>query len=261
MEVYATKLQSAYKTNAMKTITLFACIIISLATKAQQPFFQTVKVEYEKTTYVHQLIKEIDPEWFEWTKDKTEPIQLRYFDLIADSGQSLFRPGREVNKTRRGAFDLADTKNTVYTNFSSGLSTSQKPVFEETFIVEDSLSRIQWKLTADTRTIAGFECRKAIGIMNDTIGVFAFYADELMMPAGPESVHGLPGLILGLSIPRLHTTWFATKVEVNGVNMSQVKAPAGKGKKVTKATLQQQLQRVLKNWGKEGEKMVINFII
>lgn len=245
----------------MKIFPFLAFIFISLAAKAQQPFFHTVKVEYEKTTYVHQLIKEIDPEWFEWIKDKTDPTQIRYFDLIADSTQSLFRPGRELSRSRRGAFDLADTKNTVYTNFKEGVSTSQKPVFEETFFVEDSLSRIQWKLTADTRNIAGFECRKAVGIMDDTIGVFAFYADELMVPGGPESVHGLPGLILGMSIPRLHTTWFATKVEVNGVNMTSVKAPAGKGKKVNKVSLHQQLDRVLKNWGKEGEKMVINFII
>jgi GLPGLI family protein len=52
--------------------------------------------------------------------------------------------------------------------------------------VEDSLLKIKWKITADTRNIAGFECRKAVGILFDTVAVFAFYTDELMISGGPE---------------------------------------------------------------------------
>lgn len=228
---------------------------------AQSTFFHTVKVEYEKTVYVHQLAKEIDQEWYDWIRDKIPASKVSYFELTADSTHSIFKPGREVNSAQRGFMDISETKNVVYTHFRNGVATSQKPVFEETFFVEDSLSRIKWKLTADTRTIAGYECRKAVGIMDDSVGVFAFYADELMIPGGPESVHGLPGLILGMGIPRLHATWFATKVEVNGVNLSAVKPPAGKGKKVNKSALHQQLDKVLKNWGSYGGKMVLNFII
>jgi GLPGLI family protein len=229
--------------------------------KAQQTFFQTVKVEYEKTVYVHQLAKEIDQEWYDWIKDKTPPSTQSYHDFIADANQSLFKPGREVASNKRGFMNITDTKNQVFTDFQTGLTTSFKPVFEENFLVEDSVARIQWRLTSDTRIIAGYECRKAVGIMDDSVGIYAFYADELMIPGGPESVHGLPGLILGLSIPRLHATWFATKVEVNGVNTSIVKQPTGKGKKVDKKSLQQQLDKVLKNWGNYGTKMVVNFII
>ena len=106
----------------------------------------------------------------------------------------------------------------------------KKPVFEETFLVQDSLVKIKWKLTADTRLIAGFECRKAIGIIDDSIAVFAFYTDEILITGGPEGIQGLPGMILGVGIPRLHTTWFATKVEVNGVTTDKI-TPATKGKK------------------------------
>ncbi len=91
-------------------------------------------------------------------------------------------------------------------------------MFEETFLIEDSLLKIKWKLTPDTRTIAGYECRKAVGILSDTITLFTFYTDELMITGGPEGIHGLPGMILGIGIPRLHTTWFATKVEINNIN-------------------------------------------
>ena len=126
--------------------------------------------------------------------------------------------------------------------------------------MDDSLAKINWKITADTRLIAGFECRKAVGIIHDTIAIFAFYTDELLIQGGPESIHGLPGMILGMGVPRLHTTWFATKVEVNNVNMNSV-IPATKGKKVNYKTMIESIDKVLKNWGSYGKNMVLNFMI
>ena len=137
---------------------------------------------------------------------------------------------------------------------------AQKPVFEETFLVEDSLPKVTWKITADTRNIAGFECRKAVGIIDDSVAVFAFYTDEILVTGGPESLQGLPGMILGLGVPRLHTTWFATRVEVNGVNMGVVK-PATKGKKLSRQEMIGQLDDVLKNWGSYGKSLRYNFVI
>jgi GLPGLI family protein len=151
-------------------------------------------------------------------------------------------------------------KNVVYTDYKTETSVSQKPVFEETFLVQDSLQKIKWKITPDIRTIAGFDCRKAIGIVDDTIAVFAFYTDQIMITGGPESIHGLPGMILGVGIPRLHTTWFATKVEVNNINMAPV-VPATKGKKVNRSTMMQQLDKVLRQWGNYGNKMIVTFAI
>jgi GLPGLI family protein len=49
----------------------------------------------------------------------------------------------------------------VYNDYLTGTTISQKPVFEKTFLMQDSLAKIKWRLTPDTRTIAGFECRKA----------------------------------------------------------------------------------------------------
>lgn len=247
----------------MQLLKLFVLLLAGLPFfgNTQQRFFNTVKVEYEKTVYVHQLAKEIDQEWYEWIRDKMPAANISYYDLVADKDQSLFKPGREVSGKRQGFMDISETKNQVYTNYTAGITTSLKPVFEETFLVEDSLARIKWKLTADTRIIAGYECRKAVGVMDDSVGVFAFYAEEILMPGGPESIHGLPGLILGMGIPRLHATWFATKVEVNGVNTALLKAPQSKSKKVNKLALYQQLDKVLKNWGSYGGKMILNFII
>ena len=90
---------------------------------------------------------------------------------------------------------------------------SQKTVFEQTFLVEDTLRRIKWKITDETRPIAGFNCRRANALIMDSICVVAFYTDEILTTGGPESFSGLPGMILGIALPHEHITWFATKVE------------------------------------------------
>jgi GLPGLI family protein len=90
--------------------------------------------------------------------------------------------------------------------------------------------------------------------------VFAFYSEELMVNGGPENISGLPGMILGMGVPRLHATWFATKVEVFNVNMKPV-IPATKGKKVNRVAMLQSLNNVIKRWGTYGGKMIIHFQI
>jgi len=116
------------------------------------------------------------------------------------------------------------------------------------------------KLTSDVRTIAGYDCRKAVGILHDSIAIFAFYTDELLINGGPEGIQGLPGMILGMGIPRLHATWFASKVEVFDINMNKV-APASKGKKVNRSTMIKSLETIARDWGPYGSKLLVNFII
>ena len=234
--------------------------LLSISAKAQTQFYGTVKVEFEKTLSVHAYYKELDPEWYDFIKANLPQKVISYHEFIGDSTKSLYRPGREAVLDMRSAFRPIADKNVVYNDYKSGIRVSQKPVYEETFLVQDSLRTIKWKLTPDTRTIAGFECRKAVGILDDSIAVFAFYTDELMISGGPEGINGLPGMILGVGVPRLHTTWFATKVEVFDINLKPV-VPATKGKKVTRAEMMQALDKVLRQWGTYGSKMIVNFAI
>ena len=243
---------------AFVMVIIFA--VSGLIAHGQQTFFPTIKVEFEKTISVQQLYKDLDPEWYERIKDRIPATNLSYYDFIGDSSRSIYKPGKEMPVDPRTWYRPVADKNIVYSDFVKGTTVSQKPVFEETFLMEDTLLKINWKLTADVRTIAGYDCRKAVGIVNDSIAVFAFYTDELMVPGGPEGIHGLPGMILGVGIPRLHATWFATKVQVFDVNMKPV-VPATKGKKVTRTAMVQQLDKVLKEWGTYGSKLIINFVI
>lgn len=244
----------------MKKVIFSLLIIVPALLNAQTNFFGKVNIEYEKVLSVHQLMKQIEPEWFEESKDHM-PVELKsYFSFTGDSTHSVFKQTKEAVVPPGMWFRSIADENTVYNDYTTGRTITQKPVFEETFLVDDSLLNIKWRITSDTRNIAGFECRKAVGIIYDTVAIFAFYTDEIMISGGPEGIHGLPGMILGVGIPRIHTTWFATKVEVNGVNMSAVK-PMTKGKKVDRQTMTQSLSKVLTNWGSYGKNLVLNFVI
>jgi GLPGLI family protein len=243
---------------------VFAVIIIasSITLNGQERFFATIKVEFEKTTSVRQLMKDLEENssWYEQMKDRYPVSQINYYNFTGDTSKSIYQPGKEAVIDPRNFYRTYGDQNIVFTDYKRGISIAQKPVFEETFLVEDSLSKIKWKITADTRTIAGYNCRKAVGLLNDSITVFAFYCDELLINGGPEGIQGLPGMILGVGIPRLHATWFATKVEVFDVNMSKVN-PATKGKKVNRSSLMTTLNVLAKEWGTYGSKLLVNFII
>lgn len=243
-------------------LTMAGAVAIVTTASGQARFFSSIKVEYEKTTSVRQLMKDLQENnsWYEQNKDRYPVSVLSYYEFTGDTAHSIYKPGKDVPADPRMWWRPVADKNVVYNDYRTGKTISQKPVFEETFLMEDSLLKIKWKITNDLRTIAGFDCRKAIGIINDSIAVFAFYSDELLINGGPEGVHGLPGMILGLGIPRLHATWFATRVEVFDVNMKPVTAPT-KGKKVNRSELMTRLGKLADEWGTYGSKLLVNFAI
>lgn len=243
-----------------KLLFFFTISCIAFHLKAQTNFYGSVQIEYEKTLSVQQLIKQVEPEEYDRYKDHI-PVEIKsYFTFTGDSTHSIYKQSRAAVIPTNMWFEAIADENVVYNDYKAGKTITQKPVFEQTFLVEDSMLNIKWKITSDTRNIAGFECRKAIGIMDDTIAIFAFYTDEIMISGGPEGIHGLPGMILGIGIPRIHTTWFATKVEVSGLKMTKV-VPETKGKKVKRKEMMDMIKKALNEWGGYGKNLVLNYLI
>lgn len=143
------------------------------------------------------------------------------FDLYFDQTHSLYQPTNpDINFSRTFQIPIA-YKNKVFSNFETNQATTEKVVFEKSFLINDSIKKIKWKLTEETREIAGYDCHRANGLIFDSVYVVAFYTDEVLTEGGPESFNGLPGMILGIAIPYQHITIFATSVK--GLDTSQVK--------------------------------------
>jgi GLPGLI family protein len=140
-------------------------------------------------------------------------------------------------------------------DYANSSITAAKNIYEEHFLIKDSLSRHQWRIGTEVRTIAGYTCRKAVTRICDSVYVVAFYTDEIPVSGGPEQMGGLSGMILELAVPRLYTTWVATKVDVVTVKDEELKLTV-KGKQVNHAGLEKRLLDGLKDWGKYGHKQL-----
>ena len=220
-------------------------------------FISQGKIEYQRSINIHaQLSKDDEGEWSELQKKSSSHFKTAYFDLLFNRNKSLYRPGRESNDKDNSMWIQAPAQNNIiYSDLDNAKGISQKNIFEELFLVQDSLRKIKWKITAETRNIAGFSCRRANAIIMDSIYVVAFYTDEILTSGGPESFTGLPGMILGVSLPHEHVSWFATKVEAISVPDNQL-APPVKGKKTDNNNLTETVRRGMKDWGKEGQRFM-----
>ncbi len=231
-------------------ISLFCLAAFAIKAHAQNTIFLTEgKIEFEKRVNQYALMDDGDS-WNDLQKKTMPKFKVSYFDLLFTHNKTIYQPGRENpdNNNQMWGESLA-SENVIYADLDSSRAISQKKVFEELFLIQDSTRQIKWKITDENRVIAGFQCRRANAIIMDSIYVVAFYTDDIIAAGGPESFTGLPGMILGISLPHQHVTWFATKVSAQPVTMAQLKIPV-KGKKVTNTTLKESLKERMKDWGK-----------
>lgn len=244
----------------MKKSLLALFCIAYITTTVQAQFILKGKIEFEKTVNLHKRMEMGDEGWGAEMKKNTPEYRHTYFNLLFTDGKTIYQPGRESNEKANPWWDGPASENIIYTDVASGNFTASKQVFDQAFLVQDSLHKYKWKITNETRKIAGFECRKATTVIMDSVFVVAFYTDEIVTSGGPESFNGLPGMILGVVMPRLFTNWYATKIELEEVKESAL-TPPKKGKKTDIPGLQLQVQKSLKDWGNWGTKYMWQILI
>ena len=221
-------------------ILLLVCCLFS---QAQTQFITSGKIEFEKKVNMHKRMG--DGMWADQMKSKLPQFSTTYYDLRFNEHESTYRIGKDAGDDpwKKMWGDGDEDNDVTYNNYDSGHTVTTKQIFEKLYRLDDSLLNIEWKITNDTRTIAGFECRKAVGRFLDTMYVVAFYTEEIVAPAGPGNYNGLPGMILGIAFPRFSTTIFATKLELATPKPTEL-APLNKGKKVTRTEMFAQIKEV-----------------
>ncbi|MEP7372673.1 MAG: GLPGLI family protein [Chitinophagaceae bacterium] len=246
----------------MKKIFLFTTtLMIIVSVRSQTVFIRSGKIEFERKTNSHRLFFSGETDsWVEEFKKLVPQFRTDYFDLVFTGNKTLYKPGKEPEVEKTGFFESPAMENIVFNDFARQASVSQKKFYDAEFLLSDSTKAIKWKLEPETRTIAGFECKKAITKICDSVVVVAFYTDQIITPGGPESFNGLPGMILGLAVPRLYTTWFATKLEnISPADEGKLMAPV-KGKKAAAKDMINKVADVVKNWGEKYRDRSIWFI-
>lgn len=252
--------------NLITTVCCF-CIVIGCCLAQETHFVSSGIIEFEKKSNMFALIsKEINKDNEDWVakpfeeyKKNNPQFKIAKSTLRFGHNKTLFTPIEDDEK-RNGFFntEMANQNSTIYTDFNTGLSTAQKTVFEQTFLLKDTTRKINWKITDETRDIAGYPCRRANAIVMDSIYVVAFYTDKILVTGGPESFTGLPGMILQLALPHENVSWIATKVTEIPITETEI-APPKKGKAVNNQSFRETLNKALKDWGTWGHSYLKAF--
>lgn len=243
-------------------------ILISILFCAQKASFAQVKfissghIEYEKRINQFSFYDKEDDEspWvLEMKKVFPKMVSETYF-LDFNENKSVFKLAKENTEIKYMWGRKPSETDVTVKDVKNNQISLQRDIFEQTYLVKDSLQKYEWKISNETRVIAGFECKKAVTKICDSVYIVAFYTDEITVSSGPESFGGLPGMILGLAVPRLQVTWFATKIDLKEPTEAMLN-PKQKGKTVTWDAYQKDLNKAMRDWGKYGSKVMWNSLL
>ncbi|TDX01013.1 GLPGLI family protein [Dinghuibacter silviterrae] len=246
----------------MRHFLTIALLVFSLPVFAQDSsgtvrFIQAGTIEYERKENLRNEFTG-DGDFADEIRKNMPENKITWFNLYFSGNHSLFEPGRE-NPDNVRMWDAPGSTNIVYADRDTRRQVSQKQMWGSTLLLSDSLRTLHWRITADTRVIAGFECHRATTVIMDSVFVVVFYTDEILSPAGPESFGDLPGMILGMVIPKLHTSWYATKVVLG--EPKQPMQPPKKGQKMGYTEMLSTLRDSFKDWGDWAKPMVMRIML
>ncbi len=195
---------------------------------------------FERKTNLLKKFKNTDQQ--RWLRG--EKVKIDRFNLYFSPESSVFLPDENAIPSKA---DWATSKNTVIQDFKNEERISIYSLFGEKKTVKDELIKREWKITERKRTIAGYNCRRAIWPKNDSTRIYAWYTDQILPSTGPETFNGLPGTILGLATEDGGVVYFAKKVEDKNQNIKEIISEIKIKKTYTEAELRQELKEKSKS--------------
>ena len=94
-----------------------------------------------------------------------------------------------INRNRRGSgeecYQFPNEKKLV----------RREPLVMESYLIEDTMPVIDWKISNDTATYGGLHCQKATGYFKGRVYT-AWFCPDMPLHVGPWKLNGLPGVIV-----------------------------------------------------------------
>ncbi|UIR55168.1 GLPGLI family protein [Sphingobacterium sp. SRCM116780] len=241
---------------------LFVLLLSGSLAKAQYTLFSKVgSISFDKTMYMKNIVsKQFIAKADGNSKDQFERMLPTIPENVVlkktlkfNGNETLFEPvvGQEIDmKVKQLIMMFAlDFDAQTLSNLSTRDYKRFNDVMGDKVIIQDSVKSIKWRITDEYRDIAGYTCRRANGFTSDSTYVIGFYANEIPISGGPESINGLPGMILGLVVPSQHVSYFATKVELsNTVVLDKKVFENKKTKTMTRKQMVDQFTATISQW-------------
>ena len=252
---------------------LFAILIAAfpVVSIAQQ---KEGKVVYERITKMQIQINDNDQLAQNLPQTRTDK-----FELLFGNNQSLWHisdeqipeddngggGGVQIRMIGGGVDDIS------FYDLGKGTSIEQRDMFEKKFVINDSIRKMNWKLTGESKTVLGHNCQKATAqrisirmMMNmdngkmerkeiqDTSVMTAWFTPDIPVAAGPAEFQGqLPGLILEMDISNGRQIYKAVEISPKA-DIAAIKEPRN-GKKVTRDEFKKETQKMMDEMQKNNQ--------
>ena len=255
----------------MKKMLVMACAMFGAGMASAQQL--EGRVVYERTVQMQirlagmegseQMLPRTRTDRIEVLFGNNQSIRRTLEDDTPDDSQLGNGSGAQVRVMIAGQDDIS------YHNFAEGRIIEQREFAAKTYIVQDSISKLNWKLTGETRTILNQVCQQAVAqrigtrvavnfdngvvkreVVPDTTNITAWFAPSIPVPAGPEYQGQLPGLILAIDINNGRTVYQAVELSPK-VDLAKIKEPKN-GKKVTPEEFKKERDKALEEMQRNG---------
>ena len=168
-----------------------------------------------------------------------------YCNLYFNQKESKYVESEEkAEKEDEGGYSWRKDVYIVKRNFENQTMSDAIETLGKTYIIEDTLAGMDWKIQNDLKEVAGHVCMKAV--TEDTIKkqkIVAWFAQDIPLSTGPERFYGLPGMILEVDINDGGMIVTADRIDLMKLTNELDLPKKLKGKKVKDADY----QKVLKN--------------
>lgn len=202
------------------------------------------------------------------------------FELLFSGNKILWKPAEKDNTDDEMSFgdeggprivlQTAGMDDISFFDLTQSKKIDQRELGGKNFIISDSISKMNWKITGETKTILGYKCMKATSqrmqestrmtmengqpsrkTFTDTLNISAWFTNEIPGSYGPENYQGqLPGTILELDINNGRTLFKAINIE-RKVDVASIKEPT-KGKKLTQEEFVKEREKLFDEMQQNG---------
>lgn len=183
------------------------CMIYASANAQSKSY----KIEFQRIQKITPFLNEKQLSF--WEDAKRPSSIVSFYTLETDGVNSYYYMNDQNNDINKMAELSADDVTVIY-HLNTDTIQSQLNFLNDEFYVNTHRSNydIEWKMTNETKLIAGYQCYKAVGKVLDSIEINAYFNSDLEYPVGPSRFMNLPGIILAVEIPSMHLLYTAVEI-------------------------------------------------
>lgn len=240
----------------MKKVILLTGILVAIATVLCLAQTEGV-ISFEMKVNMHRNI----PKENEEMKAMIPEFRTSQFELYFTASESLYKPveeddDQEINDGNGMQIRMRMPTSETYVSPSDEKILELREFLDKKYLISDTLKAKGWKIGTETKTILGFECKKATRTDEERKQTMvAWFTAKLRPSLGPDRFCSLPGAVLEVNINDGERTLIAKKIESRSLKKNELKIPTG-GVVMSGSEFRKMVDEQMKKMGAQGGMII-----